>query len=76
MHDTEFLTDRAQQELSAAIRSSDPHVREVHLDMADAYLVRLREALAETRRSEFRLIKSRCSASHYANGVTAGFKRL
>jgi len=56
MDDTEFLADRAQQEISAALKSSNPRVRDVHLDMADAYLLRLRETQAESRRSKFRLL--------------------
>jgi len=56
MDDTEFLADRAQQEISAALKSSNRRVRDVHLDMADAYLLRLRAAKAESRRSKFRLL--------------------
>ena len=43
MSDAEYFADRAQQELRAAIRSSDRRVRDVHLELADAYAFRLRE---------------------------------
>jgi len=56
MHDTAYLTDRAQQELSAALRSPDCRVRDIHLDMADAYLVQMREAQIRARRSQVRLV--------------------
>ena len=56
MDDTEYLAARAQQELSAALRSSDRRVRNVHVDFADAYVLRLREAQAKRRRAEMRLV--------------------
>ena len=43
MSDAEYLAARAQQELVAAMLSSDRRVREVHLELADAYAFRLRE---------------------------------
>lgn len=43
MSDAEYLTARAHQELNAAMHSSDQRVREVHLELADAYAFRLRE---------------------------------
>lgn len=57
MHDTAYLADRAQQELSAALISPDCRVRDIHLDMADAYLMRLREAQVRAR-SEVRVFKA------------------
>ena len=58
MSDTGYLIDRAQQELSAAIRSPDCRARNVHLDMADAYLWQLREDEAQKRRRQLRLVSS------------------
>jgi len=43
MSDAEYLAERALQEMKAAIRSLDRRVREVHLEMADAYSFRLSE---------------------------------
>ena len=47
MSDAEYLTARARQELSAAMRASDPRVRQIHLELADAYAFRLREMKGE-----------------------------
>jgi len=44
MRDADYFAERAAQELRAAMRSSDRRVREVHLELADAYAFRLREA--------------------------------
>jgi len=41
MSDTEYLAWRAQQELQAAIAAPDRWVRNVHLQLADAYSLRL-----------------------------------
>jgi hypothetical protein len=43
MMDADYLTERAHQELNAAMRSSDLRVRNRHLELADAYAFRLRE---------------------------------
>jgi hypothetical protein len=43
MVDADYLTERAHQELDAAAHSSDRRVRQVHLELADAYAFRLRE---------------------------------
>ena len=48
MQDANYLADRAQQELTAAIRTSNPRVRERHLELADAYAFRLRELKRQT----------------------------
>jgi hypothetical protein len=42
MSDAEYFILRAQQELSAAMRSSDLRVRQVHLALADAYSFKVR----------------------------------
>jgi len=56
MSDAEYLTERAFQELSAATRSSDARVREIHLELADAYAFKLREIKRQERRSQFMLV--------------------
>ena len=43
MSEAEYLILRAQQELSAAMKSSDLRVRKIHLEMADAYSSKVRE---------------------------------
>lgn len=43
MSDADYLTERAHQELNAAMRSADLRVRNRHLELADAYAFRLRE---------------------------------
>jgi predicted nucleic acid-binding protein len=48
MSNAEYLIQRAHQELKAAIRASDERVRDVHLELADAYAFQL----SETRRQE------------------------
>src|SRR5689334_21798497 len=55
LDDTAYLVERAQQELTAAIKSSDSRVRNVHVNFALAYLLRLRDAQLTRRRSEMRL---------------------
>ena len=49
MRDADYFAERAAQELRAAMRSSDRRVRELHLELADAYAFRLREAQRELR---------------------------
>ena len=44
MSDAEYLIKREQQELEAALQSYDKRVRQVHLDLADAYTRRVNEA--------------------------------
>ena len=56
MSDAEYLTERAVQELSAAMRSSDARVREIHLELADAYTFKVREMQRQERRSRFMLV--------------------
>lgn len=47
MTDAEYLTERAAQELRAAMQAPNRRVREVHLELANAYSFRLREAKRE-----------------------------
>jgi hypothetical protein len=49
MSDAEYLVQRAHEELIAAMKSSDHRVREVHLELADAYAFRLREMKRQER---------------------------
>ena len=51
MTDTEYLAERAQQELSAAMAAVDRRARDVHFELAGAYSFRLRQAQAIQRRS-------------------------
>jgi hypothetical protein len=51
MSDADYLIERAHQELNAAMRTSDPRVRNVHLELADAYTFRLRELKRQEQRS-------------------------
>jgi hypothetical protein len=46
MSNIEYLSVRAQEEFRAAINSTDRRVREIHLELADAYAFRLREERA------------------------------
>ena len=43
MSDADYFTLRAQEELKAAMRASDLRVRQVHLQLADVYSLKLRE---------------------------------
>jgi hypothetical protein len=43
MSNAEYLSERSRQERLAAMRSADPRVRGIHLELADAYAFRLRE---------------------------------
>ena len=43
MGEADYLTDRAIHELRAAILAFDVRVRSAHLEMADAYTLRLHE---------------------------------
>ena len=49
MLDADYFAARASQELRAASQCSDRRVREVHLELADAYAFRLRETQREIR---------------------------
>ena len=52
MSDAEYLTQRAHEELNAALRCSDPRVRNRHLELADAYAFKLREVKRQQRSFE------------------------
>jgi hypothetical protein len=54
MSDAEYLETRAAQELAAAIATRDSRVRLRHLELADAYASRLREAKAVEARGQMR----------------------
>lgn len=51
MSDADYLIERAQQELRAAMSAFDERVREVHLELANAYSFRLREIMRLERRA-------------------------
>jgi len=51
MSEAEYLIKREQQELEAALQASDKRVRQVHLDLADAYTSRVNEAERLERRT-------------------------
>jgi len=53
MSDTEYLHARAQQELRAASNSTNRRIRDIHLELADAYAFRVREQQAIERRALF-----------------------
>jgi len=55
MSDAEYLEARAAEELTAAFATSDQRVRLRHLELADAYAFRLREAKAVEARGKMRL---------------------
>jgi hypothetical protein len=56
MFEAEYLIKREQQELDAALRASDLRVRQVHLELADAYTFRLNEAKRLKRLAELKSV--------------------
>jgi len=56
MLNAKYLTERAQQELRAAMASADTRVRHVHLELANAYLFRLEESKRLARKTEMQLV--------------------
>jgi hypothetical protein len=52
MGDAEYLIKREQQELEAALRASDARVRQVHLELANAYTFRLNQTKRLEQRAE------------------------
>jgi hypothetical protein len=56
MSDAEYLEARAAEELAAAISTTDTRVRLKHLELADAYALRLREARTAEGRGRLRLV--------------------
>ena len=56
MSDADYLIERAQQELNAATRSLDARVRQVHLELADAYAFRLREVRRQEQPSVLHVV--------------------
>ena len=61
MSDAEHLILRAQQELRAAIETSDDRVRQAHLELADAYSLRLSAMRAQEHRSNKTPMSGPCS---------------
>jgi hypothetical protein len=51
MGDAEYLIKREQQELEAALRASDARVRQIHLELANAYTFRLNQTKRLERRT-------------------------
>jgi hypothetical protein len=54
--DTEYYRARVEQEIAAARQATDKGVRARHLELADAYAFRVREIVAQERRSALGLI--------------------
>jgi hypothetical protein len=52
MGDAEYLIKREQQELEAALRASDARVRQVHLELANAYTFRVNQTKRLEQRAE------------------------
>jgi len=52
MSDTDYLTGRAIRELQAAMLAFDVRVRSIHLEMADAYTLKLGEAKRMAARTD------------------------
>lgn len=52
MSDAEYLIKREQQELAAALKARDPRVRRVHLELANAYTIRVSEVQRQDGRAE------------------------
>ena len=62
MSDADYLIVRAQQELQAAMSAFDKRVREIHLELADAYAFKLRETMRLERRAAIETTASSTSA--------------
>ena len=56
MSDAEYFTERAHQEINAALNAADRRVRDVHLELADAYAFRLREMARQQLRPGSQLV--------------------
>jgi hypothetical protein len=56
--DAKYYERRAQEERRAAEQAKHKVVRQRHLEMADAYDVRLRSIAAEESRPAFRLVSA------------------
>jgi len=55
MSDAEYLRLRADQEFKAAVLAPNRRVRDIHLELADAYSFRLRETQAVKKRAQIEL---------------------
>jgi hypothetical protein len=53
MSDVDYFVERAGQEMQAAMQAFDVRVRNLHLELADAYAFRA----SEMRRSHIRFVK-------------------
>ena len=56
--EVEYYTHRAREEREAAMRAPHARVREIHLQLAEAYELRVRELSAESRRSAMHLVSA------------------
>lgn len=56
--DVDYFSKRAREERQAALHTRDAHVRDIHLQFADAYEDRLRQLSAEARRSGIHLVSA------------------
>ena len=61
MFDPDYLIKREQQELEAARRASDVRVRRLHLEMADAYTLRISELKRQERLSTMASVNDRAA---------------
>lgn len=76
MSDAEYLIRREQQELEAAIRSSDHRVRKLHIELANAYTFRLSEMKRQERQSIGRVgLEPAATRFPLATGSTLGRAR-
>ncbi len=57
-NDAAYYSRRAREERAAALKAPHPNARLVHLEMAEAYELRLREAAAESRRPAIHLVSA------------------
>ena len=58
MEDVPYYSRRAQQERTAALQTDDLDVREVHLELADAYEAKVRDLAASLPRSKLRSVQA------------------
>ena len=56
--DVEYFSRRAREEREAAMRAANDDVREIHLQLAEAYELRIRELSAAARRSSMHLVSA------------------
>jgi hypothetical protein len=56
--DAAYYSRRALVERTAAMKAAHPNVRQVHLEMAEAYEQRVRSMTADDRRSALQIISA------------------